>query len=371
MIKLSIKITFLWVLLLPYSTLSADQHAFSLPEPLQGFALSDKAMRELPGWRPPKRILITFDASRFGNLEQELHGVELVTLSGEQATKDIKGEFDGIITACWMSSGLDAIKATRWVHSLSAGVEGCLNHPRLQDSVDTVLTNSRGAAADTIAEHAIALMLSIVRGVPQYRDNMAQAHWNRDIEDGPDLETLQSKTLLVLGLGHIGREAAKRAHALGMRVIATRNSSRQGPDYVDYVGLSDESLDLAAKADVVLNALPLTPATEDLVNAEFLARMPNTGILINVGRGGTVDTEALIEALENGDIAAAGLDVTDPEPLPKDNKLWQMGNVLITPHTAARSAQSMQLTLLIAKENLKRFVAGERLINPVNRQRAY
>ena len=153
--------------------------------------------------------------------------------------------------------------------------------------------------------------------------------------------------------------------------MATRHSRREGPDFVDYVGLSSESVELAAKADVVINALPYTPATKHIVNAEFLEAMPAHATFINVGRGGTVDTEALIKALEEKSIAAAGLDVTEPEPLPANSKLWAMDNVLITPHIAAASEDALRLTGMIARENLKRFINGDKLINPVNRKRAY
>ena len=175
----------------------------------------------------------------------------------------------------------------------------------------------------------------------------------------------------MLGLGSIGREAAQRAHGLGMRVIATRNSRREGPNYVDYVGLSHEALALAAQADVVINALPFTPATQNLVDADFFQAMPTDALFINVGRGGPVDTAALVSALENNIIGGAGLDVVNPEPLPKTSPLWGFKNVIITPHVAAMSNKSLQLTRLIAQENLRRYIAGDRLINFVNRENAY
>ena len=186
-----------------------------------------------------------------------------------------------------------------------------------------------------------------------------------------NLWSFEGKTVLVLGLGSIGREAAQRAHGLGMRVVATRNSRREGPDYVDYVGLSHEALALAAQADVVINALPLTPATQNLVDAEFFHAMPTDALFINVGRGGTVDTAALVSALENNTIGGAGLDVVNPEPLPKTSPLWGFKNVIITPHVAAMSNKSLQLTRLIAQENLRRYIVGDRLINFVNRENAY
>ena len=201
---------------------------------------------------------------------------------------------------------------------------------------------------------------------------MLAQHWAaNDALPRENFWSFEGKTVLVLGLGSIGRETAQRAHGLGMRVVATRNSRREGPDYVDYVGLSHEALALAAQADVVINALPLTPATQNLVDAEFFHAMPTDALFINVGRGGTVDTAALVSALENNTIGGAGLDVVNPEPLPKTSPLWGFKNVIITPHVAAMSNKSLQLTRLIAQENLRRYIVGDRLINFVNRENTY
>src|SRR5690606_35999863 len=145
----------------------------------------------------------------------------------------------------------------------------------------------------------------------------------------------------------IGTEVAKRAHGLGMRVLATRNSRREGPDYVEYVGLADEYRTLAERADVVVNATPLTPETRGMFDARFFAAMRDDALFINVGRGESVVTADLTAALQAGTIGGAGLDVTDPEPLPPGHPLWSMQSVIITPHIATssdfRSARTMTL----------------------------
>jgi phosphoglycerate dehydrogenase-like enzyme len=177
--------------------------------------------------------------------------------------------------------------------------------------------------------------------------------------------------MLVVGLGGIGTEVARRASALGMTVTATRASSRKGPDFVSYVGLSDELLELAAKADVVVNSLPLTPQTTGLFDAGFFAAMKPTAYFINVGRGKSVVTDDLLLALKEGHIAGAGLDVTEPEPLPSDHPLWMQPNVIITPHISAGSDLRIERLWIVMRENLRRYVAGEPMLSVVDVDRGY
>ena len=182
---------------------------------------------------------------------------------------------------------------------------------------------------------------------------------------------LTGKTMLVAGLGGIGTEVAKRAHGLGMRVIATRNSSREGPDYVDYVGLAHELNTLAAEADVVVNALPLTNETTYIFDEEFFDAMKSDSIFVSVGRGKSTVTADLISALESGKLYGAGVDVTDPEPLPADSELWNMDNVIITPHIASNGGLSVDRYKVVVLENLRRYVAGEKMLSPVDLSRGY
>ena len=179
------------------------------------------------------------------------------------------------------------------------------------------------------------------------------------------------RTLLVVGLGGIGTQVAKRGHGLGMHVIATRNSRREGPDYVDYVGLSDELYELAARADVVINTVPLTDQTRGMFDAGFFDVMKSNAFFITVGRGGSTVTDDLMAALQSGAIAGAGLDVTDPEPLPEGHPLWTMPRVIISPHTAGRSDKGRDRLYLMVKENLRRYVAGEPMLSVVDIERGY
>jgi phosphoglycerate dehydrogenase-like enzyme len=156
-----------------------------------------------------------------------------------------------------------------------------------------------------------------------------------------------------------------------MRVIATRGSRREGPDFVSYVGLADELLDLVPQADVVVNAAPLTPATTGLFGARFFAAMKPGAYFINVGRGRSVVTADLLAALEAGQIAGAGLDVTDPEPLPDGHPLWSRPEVIITPHVAAGSDLRVERLWIVLRENLRRYAAGEPMLSVVDTARGY
>ena len=156
-----------------------------------------------------------------------------------------------------------------------------------------------------------------------------------------------------------------------MRVIATRNSSRNGPDFVDYVGLSDELPKLMAEADVVVNALPLTEATTNLFNADLFARMKPTALFINVGRGGSVVSTDLVDALKSGTIAGAGLDVQDIEPMPEDHPLWDAPNLLITPHVSGFGDAGRDMFWSILRENLRRYATGDKMLSVVDIEKGY
>jgi phosphoglycerate dehydrogenase-like enzyme len=224
-----------------------------------------------------------------------------------------------------------------------------------------------------MAEHAIALMLALARGLPHFGIEQAAGAWKLGLRELGDLHLLEveGKTMLVVGLGGIGTDVAKRAAGLGMRVQATRNSRREGPEYVEYVGLADEYVALAANADVIVNATPLTPQTRGMFDAAFFAAMKDSAFFINIGRGESVVTEDLVAALRAGAIAGAGLDVTDPEPLPPDHPLWSMTNVIVTPHIATSSDFRDQRTVTLVGENLRRYMRGDRVLSVVDLELGY
>ncbi|MBT8053925.1 MAG: D-2-hydroxyacid dehydrogenase [Gammaproteobacteria bacterium] len=336
-----------------------------------GIRESQVPVRELPGWAVPQKVVVRLDKpERLPALQAVAPGVELVAVSGQDEAAAAVVDAQVLIGFCneeLVSSAPQLV----WVQVFSAGVERCVSIPGMKTG-NKVLTNGQRIASPALAEHAIAMMMSLVRGLDVYHASQLNGTWRRDADLGAgEFMELEGRTVLVVGLGGIGTQTAKRAHGLGMRVVATRNSSRQGPAYIDYVGLSDELLSLATQADVVINTAPLTDKTRGMFDAAFFATMKSTAYFISVGRGASTVTADLISALESGSIAGAGLDVTDPEPLPEGHPLWSAPRIVISPHVAARSDKSRDRLYLLVQENLRRFVAGEPLLSVVDIERGY
>jgi phosphoglycerate dehydrogenase-like enzyme len=257
-----------------------------------------------------------------------------------------------------------------WIQAMSAGVERLVSRPSIAGNDRIVLTNQRGASGPAIADHAFAMLLALTRNLRGEFEAQAAARWSRD-EPATRPIALADKTMLVVGLGGIGSEVAQRAHGFGMHVIATRRSDTPSPDWVEQVGRPDELLTLLPRADVVVICVPLTKETEHLFDERAFAAMRPGSYLVNVARGRIVDTAALVHALESGRLVGACLDVTDPEPLPKESPLWAMRNVVITPHVASDAEISEQRSWALLKENLRRFAAGEPLLNVVDVKAGY
>lgn len=263
------------------------------------------------------------------------------------------------------SEALAAAPALRWVHFAGTGVDSLLSPDLL--ARDLVVTNSSGVPAPNIAEHLLAMMLAFARGLPELMRYQVRHEWHhpsRRFELG-------GQTLGIVGLGAIGEELAWRATALGMRVVALRRRPGEPPRGVERVYPPEDLHALLAESDHVAICLPLTPRTRHLFGpAEFDAMRPDA-YLYNIGRGAIVDQEALIAALQAGQIAGAGLDVTDPEPLPPDSPLWDMPNVLITCHTSGGTPRYWDRALEILLDNIGRYRRGEPLRNLVDQREGY
>ncbi len=249
---------------------AADPQATALIEALD-LQQSAVASRDLPGWKVPGRIVIARATdAQLRQLRALLPEAEvLAAAQGAELTEQLASA--QVVVGPCNESTLTAAKSLHWLQAISVGVELCVRVPGLAER-GVVLTNMQRTSGPPIAEHAVAMMLALARGLPQYARHQQSARWREEPADQQGMREIGGSTLLVVGLGGIGTEVARRAHALGMRVIATRNSSREGPPFVAKVGLSDELLAFAAEADVVINATPLTPETTGIFNGRSSQR---------------------------------------------------------------------------------------------------
>jgi len=332
-----------------------------------GLRVADQPVRERPGWRTPRVVLITKEAvPLLPALQQAAPRARLIEVSA--ATPKEVAAADATIGVC-SAEVLAQAKQLQWIQWLAVGVDRCVQQPALRER-HVLLTNLQRTMGPSMAEHVLAMMLALSRHLEYFLRKQQEGHWTRE-EAAPQLADLDGKTVLVVGLGGIGTEVARRAHALGMRVTATRASGRNGPDYVSYVGLPDELPKLARDADFIVNCAPLTPQTTGIFNSEFFATLKPGSYFISVGRGRSTVTPDLIAALSSGHLAGAGLDVVDPEPLPADSPLWHLPNVIITPHVSAHTSVSREQRDLVLVENLRRYAAGEPMLSVVDIERGY
>ena len=253
----------------------------------------------------------------------------------------------------------------RWIQSNSAGMDNFL-FPEIIDR-DVVVTNMAGLYASQGGEHAWALLLSLARGIPHLMESEGRRAWQMPATE------LTGSTLGVIGLGGFGMEMVKRAHGYDMTILAIDPVRQDKPDDVAELKPSTrENLhDLLRRSDAVMLACPKTPETYHLIGREELVAMKTTAYLVNVTRGGIIDEDALIDALKNGEIAGAGLDVTEIEPPPPDSLLWDAPNLIITPHRAGASQHRPRKTFEFFRENLERYLKGEELRNVVGKKRGF
>jgi phosphoglycerate dehydrogenase-like enzyme len=268
------------------------------------------------------------------------------------------------------SAEATAARRLRWIQSTAVGVAPLLVPEIVKSPV--VVTNVRGVHAAPIAEHAIALVLALRRRLHQARDRQATRTWAQTELQQARVPVLAKSTLLVVGLGAIGSRVAALGAGLGMRVIGVRRRPHESmPAGVSSVVGPDRLHEVLAQADAVVLATPRTEDTRTMIGAAEFAVMRPTAVLVNVARGRLIDDAALLTALERGTIAGAGLDAFIREPLPDDDPLWRLPNVLITPHTAAFGDDYWAPAVDLFLENVARFVRGEPLLNVVDKDQGY
>ncbi len=266
-----------------------------------------------------------------------------------------------VVSGMWSNDLLERASKLAFIQSIGAGTDQ-FDRDRLA-ARGIRLASAQGVNANAVSEHAMALMLAIERRLPEARDNQHKRVWRGMISDLTQREDeLGGKTLLIVGLGAIGGRLARLAKAFGLRVIGIKRDLSRGTESADSVhGLGELKAKLA-EADYVALTCPLTSETEKLIDAGALQRMKKTACLINVARGRCVDEPALVKALQDGAIAAAAIDVTVEEPLPASSPLWDLPNVLITPHTAGETRRYEENVLDILQDNLDRLWRGERTL---------
>jgi len=251
----------------------------------------------------------------------------------------------------------------KWVHALSAGVEDLI-FPEIK-SANTLLTNSRGIHGIPVSEHVLAMMLAFTRGLNVFIRQQAKKQWKR-----VPVGEIYDKTIGIVGLGSIGREIAKKAKGMGMHVVASKRTMTTEL-FVDKLYTPDELHELLAISDFVIISLPLVEETKNLFTIKEFAAMKSSAYFINIARGGVIKHDDLITALEEGLIKGAGLDVFEHEPLSEISPLWDMPNVIITPHLAALSPNYLDRAIKLFADNLSRYIQHKEMLNIIDKDKGY
>lgn len=263
-----------------------------------------------------------------------------------------------------------AAKKLKWIQSPSTGADHFLLIPELKNG-DVVLTNARGAHGAPLAEHAMAMILAFTRGIITYIHAQIEKRWDPSVRAAGLIE-LTGRTMGIIGFGVVGQALAERAKAFGMRILAVDRYPGLQPAYVEslepVVGLNR----LLRESDYVVVTIPYTPENDNMIGAPEMALMKSTALLVCVSRGGVIDEDALLEVLRDKHIAGAALDVVREEPMPPDNPLWNLDNILITPHAAGGSQLEGQRIRAIFLDNFRRYMEKEfPLRNVVNKKLGY
>lgn len=305
-------------------------------------------------------------------LHQDFPNVEAVQRSSYDGVEADLREAEVVVSWSLRPEQVAAAKKLRWIHSPAAAIHQLL-FPELVNS-DIILTNAREVHGPVVAENVLALIFALAKLLPQAVRLQQKHSWGQQAmwQARPRPRELAGATLGLVGLGSIGREVAKSAAGLKMRVIAVREHvGAEIPEGVQQVLPRTQLDDLLSQSDYVVLAAPVTPSTTGLMNAARLARMKPDACLINVGRGPLVDEEALAQALREHKIGGAALDVFEEEPLPADSPLWDLENLLITPHTAGITEKLWERHYATIRENLRRYLNHEPLRWVVDKKSGY
>ena len=302
-------------------------------------------------------------------LEGASGGARLVLVNKENVMQEI-ADADGYIGGGITPQQVRAGKKLKWVQTMSAGVETALHRSGGTDLRDSaiILTNNQIVQGPEIADHAMAMLLMLARHLHTYRTLQQKETWRGG--NFPGIE-LNGRNALVIGVGGIGTQIAVRAWAHGMNVTGVDPEDIPYTPFIRRVVKPDQLDEVIPDADVVFISAPHTPLSHKMVGPAQFERMKKGSYFIAVSRGGLYDLNALVKALDSKQLAGAGVDVTDPEPLPAGHPLWKFDNAVITPHIAGRSDKDRARMVGTIRENIKRFVDGKPLINVVDKQKGY
>ncbi len=314
-----------------------------------------------------KKIIVT-DEAMAKTLADASNKVRLVAVSPETVMSEI-ADADAFIGAI-KPEQVRAGKNLKWVQTMSAGVETVLHRSGGNDLRDSniVLTNNQIGQGPEIADHALAMLLTLSRGLNKFIATREQEEWRGRPYEGIELA---GRTAVVIGVGGIGTQIAVRAHAFGMDVIGVDPEDIPMAPFLKRVVKPDQIDEVLPSADVVFVSAPHTEKSHKMVGPKQFSEMKKGAYFIAVSRGGLYDLPALVQALDSRKLAGAGVDVTDPEPLPKGHALWKFDNAIITPHVAGRSDKDRARMVGTIRENIRRFADGKPLLNVVDKQKGY
>ncbi len=376
----------------PSADLAAAVKEFQLHE-------SSRPVRDtMQNWTPPRKIVVTIDEpGRTAWLQEAMpKGVTVVGVRSEADAGSQLAEADALVYfGCNPATFAKAPRA-KWVHVGSGGADQCLATPGIA-SGEILLTNGQKVKNTMMAEQAMGYVFALARSIDVGMRSQVRGELDRSGR-GRHSRQLNGATMLIVGLGGAGVEIARMAHAIGMNVIATRNSSREGPEFVSYVGLADETPKLVSQADVIVICAPLTPATRGLFNAEMFARMKKDAMFVNWTRAEITVAEDLAAALKAGTIGSAALNWATSKPLPKDHPLWSAPNLILAPWAGTGSGaitgtgtgtgpapaadqatrtkrnggeSTRDARWLVVRENMRRFATGEKMYSVFDLERGY
>jgi len=314
-------------------------------------------------------ILIMFDAKfsqkQLSQLKEIAPQAIISNVNSDKVSTDILKKAE-IIFGWPKEEDLRKAKKLKWLHLPSAGASKYIDQSLYQNQ-DIKLTNSSGVYGLPIAEHVLGMILAFNKNLPLYLKQKEEQKWN-SISPRKDI---YGSTFGIIGLGDLGRAIARRAKALGAKVLAVKRTLTKTPAYIDKLYSQADIETVLQRSDYVILTLPLTEATEGIISEKELKLMKDDAFLVNVGRGGLIIQDNLIKALTEGWIAGAGLDVTTPEPLPADNPLWRLDNVIITPHCSGYSPTNTERLYDIFSQNLQNYIEEQPLDNIVSFKNGY